>query len=379
MRSFAVLCFLFTLLAPSLLFADSGTVTGDGGMTITSDDERYSLELAGRFQLRYQFLYSDIQSDHSTFSLRRLQPDIQGHAYDPNLRFRLMFDISGGASLRDGWVSYRFGDTLTVRVGQFNIPFSWERHAPPTRHQFVERSAANNEFQWPTGRDIGVMAHGDLGGKFRYAVGFFSGQGANAAPPGSMGHMASTRLIFTPLGTYQTSEVPVVPAEELNLSIGLGTYGTVDNEMQDWQPMAPERELAADYVMAATADLHLRVNIVSLHVAGFFRVIKPEQIVQLDDILTDSLSEPRNGFGATAHLAVLAIPERLVAVARYSDSRPYTDFETGQLRQAMAGVQILHLGHQSKVHAEGGLQWLRLSPNNWQAEGLVRLQYQFLF
>lgn len=345
--------------------------SNSNGLTITSADGDLSMTFGGRFQLRYEMGLDDFEPGHSSFFLRRLQPDIRGEAFGGDLSFRLMPDLSRQASLRDGWVSYRFSDGLQLRAGQFTVPFNWERHAPPTRHNFVERSVANDQFQAATGRDIGLMVHGNPVDRFHYGVGVFSGQGINQRFSDTTGHLFSGRIAYALAGEYPLTEVLVRPAEEMNLAIGAGAYLAIDNTARDWNPLFDFDDPTAEppgseaNVLSTTADLHLQISRFSMHLAGFFWNVSPT-------------AESYQGFGYTGHLGALILPERLLATARYSESRPDLDEEELSRREVLLGVQIFHRGNDSKFHVEAG-QTSEHDGDVWQNGQVIRAQYQFLF
>lgn len=349
----------------------SVVMSADEGLLVTSADGDYSLRVRSRFQLRYLLETDGSDPQHSSFYLRRLQPDIQGHAFSEDLTFRLMPDFSRTASLRDGWVSYRFHDAFQLRAGQFNVPFTWERHLPPTRQQFVERSVANNHFQWPTGRDLGLMVHGNPLDNLRYGVSVVSGQGINAARSETAGHAITGRVVFTPAGRYETSEVLIRPAEDLNLSIGGGGYFAFDSTAREWNLWDGAVGTEAD-VWGATTDVHLRWSRLSMHLAGFFRDVRPDTAEMAAPI------QSYDGFGYTAHAGVLVVPELLFASVRHSATTPVFRDDVGRQMETLGGLQFFHRGHASKLHLESGVRSDH-DGHGFDHNYLVQLQYQFLF
>ncbi len=359
--------------------AQAGTISDDDGLTIATADEELKLHITGRFQLRYQFESARGEPDRSSIYFRRIQPNIEGTALSEDLTFRLRPDISRDASLRDAFVTYRFHDGFRLRAGQFNVPFNWERHLPPTRQQFVERSAANDEFQWTTGRDIGVMAHGDPTDQLRYGVGIFNGEGINQGQSDSTGHVLTGRVVFAALGSYQTSEVLVEPADELNLAIGVGGFAALDNSSRDWS-FSPGFETIEADIFSATSDIHLRWSRLSAHVTGFFRHVEPgvsvPTTVQVPPggVGPDEGPSSAQGLGWSAHVGTLLVPERLFAAVRYGQVD--ADLDSPQrLHEATAGLLIFHRAQHSKFHIESGLEFEESEAERF----LARAQYQFLF
>ncbi len=358
----------------------SVTLAPGQGLRIRSADDAYALQVRGIFQGHYEYETTGGQPDHNSFFLRLLRVDAQGHAFTEDLTFRLMPELARQASLLDGWVSYRFTDGFQLRGGQFNIPFNWERHSPPTRHQFGDRTVANNEFQWPTGRDLGLMAHGDPADQIRYGVGIFSGQGINARRSDSEGLMASGRLVYTPVGEYATSEVPVEAADDFNLSIGAGALYALRNGARDWADWDPVGAQRAD-VVNTTADVGIRWSRLSTHLTGFYRHVTPDAPEGADELPADAQPETLerfDGFGFGANTAVLIIPERLTGIVRYSEAQPNRETDLGRQRELLGGVHLFHRGLDSRFQLQAGVE-SEYEDDDWRNDFVANLQYQFIF
>ena len=352
---------------------------GDG-LRIVGADDQYSLQARGYFQLYYDFRATDGEPDHSSMSFRRLRADIRGHAFTEDLTFRLMPEFARQTALADGWVSYRFSDAINLRAGQYNVPFNWERHVSSLNQLYSERSAANNEFQWPGGRDIGVMAHGDLTDWFRYGVGIYSGQGANAARSGSTGHLVTGRAMFTPLGEYPGSEVPIEPTEDVNVSFAVGAFYAHQNSARDWARWHADEPMDAN-VASSTADAHLQWSVLSVHLSGFHRHVTPGATVADPELPDDAQPAPigrHEGVGVTGHLGAVVVPERLTLAARYSTARPNLDVDDAARRQALGGVHLFHRGLDSRLQAEAGLDSTH-NGDRWVDSLAVNLNYQLIF
>lgn len=376
MRRAAILLLACLCYIPTIAQANPPAIADDQGLSLTSENERYHLRLGAHLQLLSEYRLMDDGPTSRAAYVQRLRPDIQGHAHDPDLTFRLMLNLARSPALHDGWVNYQFSPAFNLRLGQFLVPFNWEFDLPPTRHLFATRSAANNGFQWPTGRDLGLMAHGAPLERFQYAVGIFNGGAINAGTADPGGPMASARLVFEALGSYAKTEVPLQPTDDFHFAVGTGAMLTLDNRGRDWQPQT-EAEIAAD-VWAITGDIHLRYWRASLHLSGFYRhvdLVSPE--VLADGAGSEFFNDFR-GAGLTGHLAFLAIPERLIFTARVSASEPNENSFATHRRQALLGAQILHLGHRSKFVVQGGRQAQRFTEDQWLNESVIRLQYQFM-
>lgn len=346
--------------------ADRLLLRWDDGLTFTDPDENFSLSIGGRVQPRYQYRRPQQASDTSSFSLRRLRLEFRGHAYTKDLTWLITPELSGTASLRDGWVNFKFSDRAQLRIGQYNVPFAWQRDVSSNRHQFVERSAANDQFQWADGRDIGLMLHGDLSPDWQYKVGIFGGEGRNVTTTSTTGHLYTARLTFAAMGDYPRQEALVSPVEDVNLAFGAGLGYADNNAARNWYPYAAGPPQRAD-VFSTTGDVHLQTGPVSTNLVGFFRSVDPRQG-----------GDSYRGTGFTVQAGYLIVPERLFAAIRYSAAKPNTDHNLGRERELLAGVQIYHLGHDSKFHVEAG-QIKNHDGQTWLETDIFRVQYQLLF
>jgi hypothetical protein len=69
------------------------------------------------------------------------------------------------------------GDRFILQAGQFDAPFTLENRTSDAYTPFIERSMAARSLGVPRNKEIGVMAHGILGGLFYYSAGLFNGEG----------------------------------------------------------------------------------------------------------------------------------------------------------------------------------------------------------
>lgn len=346
--------------------------TWDDNLVFTSEDERFSMMIRGRIQPRYELATEGARNEHSSIYLRRVRLEFRGHAHTEDLTYRIMPELNRTATLRDAWLNHRFSDAFALRAGQYHVPFAWERDSSSNFHQFVERSTANNQFQPPTGRDIGVMAHGTLFEDLRYLVGAFNGQGLNEKLSDTLGHLLSGRLTYTLLGEHSRIEALVEPADELNFTVGTGAYYAFDNTVQHWNGEWIDVDIERADVFAATGDMQLQIARLSAIASGFFWDVRPSTADGEAD--TDGYQ----GWGATGQVGVLAVPERLFSALRFSHAEPNLDVDIGRQRELMAGVHLYMYGNAAKLQLEaGGVE--RHDGDQWRDSLLVQAQYQLLF
>ncbi|TXD38394.1 hypothetical protein FRC98_05770 [Lujinxingia vulgaris] len=338
----------------------SGQETPD--LSISSEDGDFSITFNGDFQLRYEVNAQETSVQNAGFFIRRLRPSIEARAFG-NMVMKVVPELNREASLRDGWVAYEFSDRLSVQAGQFAPPFSWERDSSSDYHVFVERSLAHGEFQWADGRDIGVMVDAEPSEKFHLEAGIFNGEGRNAMPSPDVSHVFTARVAAAPIGVYSESEALVEAVAEPTLILGAGAYYANSSRARDW--LGDGSELRAS-LLSLTADAYLAIDRVTLQGSYFFR----------DTSSPDGAFDGFVGHGMNAQLAVLAIEQRLLLAARFSQTYFDDAAPVASNDEAALGAQIYHRGHNSKLHVEVGVHGLL---HDVPRQEFLRLQYQFLF
>jgi hypothetical protein len=333
-----------------------------------TDDRRFSLGIKGRIQPRYTYEHRDGERDRSSATLRRLRLDFQGHAIaeDQSLTYRIMPELMGGYSLRDAWINYQFADGHSLRFGQYNIPAFLERSVSSNRHALMERSTANDIFQWPTGgRDIGLMSYGSFG-QFNYGVGVFGGEGRNNVGDATSGHLFSARASYSLLGSYPRGFNLVEPVEGTNLTIGAGGYYANNNALSDWNNFTNQTVSRAD-VTSFAGDVTFQHQFLTSSLQGFYWEVDPR-----------NGADRYYGTGYTVEAGALIIPETLFAAYRHSWANPNRDARQFRQRENMLGLQWYQSGNSAKVMIENGL----LEEHDgagWNRDKIFRIQYQLLF
>ena len=157
---------------------------------------------------------------------------------------------SGGALLQQAWFDVRLRESLAVRVGKFKTPFS---------HAYLTTLGETLLPQLPvsltaavilpyslnavtpavgTGFDLGVEAHGLLGGKFGYELGIFNGTGAAVNTAGKTfsddWHIPSLlyagRLTYLPRGVMPSTQGNPDRLKEDKWMVGVSASVNVESE-----------------------------------------------------------------------------------------------------------------------------------------------------
>lgn len=159
------------------------------GVTVSSEDVRYSIHAWLRAQLRayYPFEASPrtpeefAQDATAGLELLRARVKIEGYAYRRWIDYYVEYDLPS-SNLLDWRFSLEKYEWLQLRLGQWKVNYNRERVDSSGAQQLVDRSIVNREFTLD--RQQGLMLLGRLwAGKpadFRYYFGVLEGNGLNA-------------------------------------------------------------------------------------------------------------------------------------------------------------------------------------------------------
>ena len=146
----------------------------DKGFFIKSSDEKFLMKINGRIQFRWthyatrrdnRWQAARLQrNDRTGFDLQRLRLSFRGHAFDPNLTYRIELETgranSYDARLYYGWVNYRLRDEFQITTGLFKIAGTRVQFMSDGVQQFVDRPMTDAVFHF--GRGVGVRFWGHL-------------------------------------------------------------------------------------------------------------------------------------------------------------------------------------------------------------------------
>ena len=220
------------------------------GYTLSSKDGRFSLQVRGRIQFRYDLEHYNTTGTAAkdtvqSLQLRRMRLMLQGAVFSPYVKYHLQFGFSprdmqndlpnepGSIRrnpLRDARIEFDRLRDFTVWVGQFKAPFSRERMLSSANMNLVDRSTVNAEFNLD--RDLGVQVMskdlGGLGGRLAYYAGVFMGEGRNSFDLTDSGMLYVGRFEVNPFGKFEDySQGDLARSAKPGLSIG-GAYAYQD-------------------------------------------------------------------------------------------------------------------------------------------------------
>jgi phosphate-selective porin OprO/OprP len=171
---FASLCLCVITMLPGLAAAQ----------TTSADFPPPSLrigEFRAEFRVRLHFDLRGLDTDpvgKDDFIWRRARLALEGRIYD-DLQYEVDFEARDSEHpVRDAFLNYRRFEAAEVRGGRFKVPFGRDQLTSVFANSFISRSLIGAQLS--PGRDVGVMAHGRLGGgKVNYSGGWFRHDGDN--------------------------------------------------------------------------------------------------------------------------------------------------------------------------------------------------------
>ena len=99
------------------------------------------------------------EEDQSGFFLESVRVEISGDA-GSDYSYKVSFELSGGtAELRDAYATFKIGDSVNGRMGNFKQPFLRSALISDNRLLFLDRTFLGSLF---AGRDIGLMFFGSF-------------------------------------------------------------------------------------------------------------------------------------------------------------------------------------------------------------------------
>lgn len=148
-----------------------------------------------------QFQYDHWDEGSKGFLIRRVRAGLAGDILE-KIHYKLQLDAVKSPILLDAQVEFDLTSRLTLRIGQFKVPFSLENLTSSSaldtinRSQTVEKLCPGRDIG-SQGRDIGAILIGKFS-KIEWTLGVFNGSGINKVDANEQKDIAG-RLAFQPL------------------------------------------------------------------------------------------------------------------------------------------------------------------------------------
>jgi hypothetical protein len=366
------------------------------GLTVTSADGKFSMNLRGRILLRETVTAAAPDDDGkrkltSIANVYTARVFLTGHTLSPDTRYVLQLAVAPN-DYRDGTLSPLFDayldlahdPNLSVRVGQLFVPFDRMRTNREFALELATRPRPVSELTLD--RDVGVYLYSNhLGGEgspVAYRVGVFGGGGGNALVAKEPGGLGVARLELHPLGFVEDAdqEGDLERRDEPGLALGLGAaYNLNTNRARS--------TTSATYVGGTTDYLHLAGDLVfkwqglSLLSEVLVRGASADLIESVAEDGTPVTEATRSGTGLVVQPSLM-LTDKLQLASRYSRmmARDGTDPAfVGELEakenEVAAGLNWYENGHRFKIQAT----WVAAFAEFAQAEHAAYLQTDVTF
>ena len=358
---------------------DVGYAKGKGFYLKTKDD-KFSLTLGARLQVRYTFNNVDEgrdeeRDDSQTFTIKRARLFLTGHAYEPWLKYKIQFDAAkDDVEMKDWYIDVAKYKYASLRLGQYKVPFGRQEITSSGEQQFVDRSEVSDEFT--PSRDIGLSLFGAIQNDlFEYAIGIFNGQGQNAENKDNE-MMYAARITFNPFGAYNQGEWGIGTKEAAldrpaspKLSLGANWYFTGDDiDIND-----DDKKEDVD-INGLGADIDFQWRDFSFRSEYFWRNLEVSRKSLADD----------KSFGFYTQAGYFIIPQKLEAVARYGYLDPHfnisdqTDIKDLKKEHTL-GLNYYFEKHNLKVQADYSYLTAQDIGGNDKQDNRFRVQFQIKF
>ena len=335
------------------------------GLTFTSADESFDLAM----RLRAQFLYTAAHRQKSeplehSFQVCRARLQFVGHVFGEHNKYKaeLAFSprdegVNGQGPqitpLLDWYAEFDYVRDLTLRLGQYKVPFNRQRVISSGDLQLVDRALAQGEFHLD--RDVGLhFSSPDLGGLglFKYYAGVWMNEGRDAYQFRPYTNMYIARVEVLPFGMFDDyKESDLKRHTKPGLSVG-AAYAFLDDASNDRGILGepPEDAGTTDFHLV-TADLLFKYRGASLQGEFYYR--HGSRNAQ-----GDMVAPARNGLGWFVQGGYLLPTIPLEVAARYSEIHPEdSDSSLGEQHSAGIGVSWYPGDHSLKLQADYFRAW----------------------
>ncbi len=335
----------------------------------TSD--HVSLDVKTRVQLRYQLTTvtgagAPAVDPQALATVGTLRLYLAGHVLAPELRYTVQLaladrDYRDGAKspLYDAFFDWRPHRDLSLRVGQFFVPFDRLRTVREFALQFAERPRPVGELTLD--RDVGiVLSQARLFGEaspLTVRVGAFGGQGTNQSVLREAGGLLVGRAEVRPLGDLDDDEEGDLKRRETPaVALGVGVA-------KNWNSPRARSTTGTTFVGGTADQTHAAVDLVAkwrgVYLAGeaLWKRSDVDAIVSTNADGSTRREPTRSARGWVAQASyVFEHPFELAA--RYSRLTPYAGTDPALVSELAARGQEVGLGvneyvngHKFKVQA----------------------------
>lgn len=341
------------------------TAKPGSGFTVTSANRQSSLTLRPRIQLRDTFNYEDGEPSNEVH-VRALRLSIGGHVLSQHLRYQIQlgfaprdFDPNNRSPIYDAYLDYTRLESMSIRVGQFFVPFDRARTTREFALQLIDRQQVVRELTLD--RDVGLMLYSDdaFGSKQRFGYALFvgGGEGRNRVGGEPMGPLVVARLMVKPWGNFDDdSEGDLERRRSPKLALGIaGAYNVASSRVSS--------TYGNDFHFGTVDQVNGAVDLVFKLRGWSFsaellvrRALKDQLTATIDDM--PAVEHTRSGYGYFLQSGVM-VHRMVELVGRWDDlyawrgtDPAFIEYISRRGRQLVAGLNVYVFGHSLKIQAD---------------------------
>jgi hypothetical protein len=341
------------------------TAKAGKGFTVTSANGKYSLTLRPRIQLRETFTYEDPDPSNE-INVKTMRLNLSGHVFTKDLTYRIQlafgpkeFETGNPSPIFDAHMDYTRVKSLSIRVGQFFVPFDRARTTREFALQLVDRQQVVRDLTLD--RDIGLMFYSDdlFGAKQRlgYALFIGGGEGRNRVGGQPMGPLVVGRFVIKPWGNFDDDmEGDLDRRRGPKLALGFaGAYNVASGRLSS--TYGTDFQLGTVDQVHAAADLVFKIRGWSVTAEGLLRRALTDELVGTIDAMP-AVEATRSGYGYFIQSGIM-VHRMVELVGRWDDlyawrgtDPAFVDLIARRGRQVVAGLNVYLNGHSLKIQAD---------------------------
>jgi len=373
-------------------------VSGAPGKGVTLESKRFSLNLKGRIQVRYQLDVAapDVEEERAfeqTAQIGTLRLFFSGHALEPELTYLIQLAVAGrdyrdGATspVFDAFVDWKAHRDFSLRVGQYFVPFDRLRTVREFALQMADRPRPVAELTLD--RDVGITAYSDsfLGDRSPVAwrFGVFGGGGTNLSEGKEPGGLIVGRVELRPLGPIDDdSEGDLERRKDPGLAVGAGWASNMNTNRARSTTGATFAGGVTDHLHAAV-DAVFKWRGIALEAEVLHKSASVDAIESVDDQGSAIVERTRSGYGWVTQASYTFDPPfevvaRLARLYAHEGTDPQLVSEVAARGQELGGALNYYInGHRMKLQAD----WIALMPPDFAfaaAQHTAHLQFDATF
>ncbi len=334
---------------------------GDG-LQLRDPRGRFEFSLGNRIQARYTRAEPTGEPSASAFTVRRFKTFAKGTFYRSWLHFKVQVNWVGARSasgerlpeLEDAFLDLELSPAVSVRAGQFKVPFNRQELTSSGAQQLVDRAVTNDRFAFD--RDQGLMVHGEIwegsSAQIEYSAAVLNAAGKNRAGQSSE-PMAAVRVQWLPLGSVPYAESALGFSRAPRLALGAAFARRPAQRAGEGQPA----------LARGTADAHFQWR--GFSIASDLFLERPEG------------QRRRSTSGGMVQAGWFLLPGRLEIAGRYAAFHPPGG--KNRREEARGGVNWFFSGHAWKLQVDAGAATGERTGAAALGDTEVRLQVQVIF